>query len=154
MERLTEQHKTEKIDSVTYNTIEKTVKKDIKNTIEYNGLIVRKYNARDIDIGLEALASKYTDLSGYEWSCNETYIMKSKVSGAHMAIAALALFDYLEKHLAAKFHNRRFCICISLDLGEYPGITAHFCQFRAGEMCFDLNIDNYTQPVMYAFIDT
>ena len=131
--------------------IEKNAHYDLKNMKDYGHYVVQKRNHKEKQPLSELIARHGGNLSYYEWDCNETYIPVDPETDC-ISKAALFLLDYLKESLSRRFPGKSFCIIISLSTEEIPGITAHYYQNRSGIVCFDHELDKYTQPVLYEYI--
>lgn len=131
--------------------ISKTVLADSNDLQDFGDLIIQKKNASDAGIGMQAIIEKYHDLTGYEYFCNETYIQVRRRDDLGRAV--VLLLKCLTIDLNYRFPHRDFCVIISVDTGEYIGVTAHYHLLRDGEFVLDRNLENYEQPVLYSFIN-
>ncbi len=147
MNMLIEDANLKKKNSDLNREIVKTVSADLMDTEDYGEFILQKKNATDAGIGIQSIIEKYQDLTGFEHSCNETYIPVQKRED--LGNAVVLLWKYLTDGLIGKFPGKHFCVIISADLGEYAGITAHYHQLRDGEFILNENLEGYDQPVLY-----
>lgn len=129
----------------------KSISDDFEDMREIGSMIVKEKNFASMYGIIDAVLQKNDDLMACEWDCNEFYILGNLVEDKWGSAVSYTL-ECLQEKLCEKFPESVFCIMISVDQGEFPGITAHCYQVRDEEFYFDTNLENYDQPVLYAMI--
>ena len=128
----------------------------IESIISANMLRLKHYSEGDqywivMDnrkVTLTDIERVYSDLVGYEWTCNEIYI-EAKFFKRNYRETILIMLTKMKDFLSQQYPNESFFIGISAQQGQYANIKAHFHLFRKNQFYLDLNIENYTQPTLY-----
>lgn len=97
---------------------------------------------RNINLDTKSDEDKYS----LEHDCNELYF-NNRILIKNINMAVPILLTIIKKKLLRKTKNKRLVITLSIDFGEYPGITIHFYTFREN-IIYLANIERFEQPVL------
>lgn len=133
------------------NGIERVISAFLKNVREQKTWIA--FEQPNTSMGqVNEQDMKFHDLTDYEYYCNEIYFDEPEILNK-LGESVIAIKEQLKLMLTNKYRDRTFCIVISIDEGEFPGITARFHLFR-GDMYIDKKLENYDEPILFEIFET
>lgn len=124
-------------------SIRNKIHKFVKHTVDCNEYVVKK--------GYSYNEKLFKDFTGYECFCNELYFNNKLLLNNKKPTIEMVLY-WLKKELSAKY-NKKFCIIVAVDDGEFENITVFFHTYRQNEFYVG-DLAGYEQPVLYSIVDT